>query len=79
MVKCSYLHEHCSEKYDSGTVRFRILISLTFCIDYVSISFLYKVKHNISEMTIYELVPDYIISTWNERREKCGRIGTRIM
>jgi len=78
-VKCSYLYKHGSEKYDSGTVRFRILILLTPCIDYVSIFFLYKVKHNISEITIYRLVPDYIINTWNESREKCGCVGTRIM
>jgi hypothetical protein len=51
------------EKYDSGTVRFRILISLTLCIDYARISFLCKVKHSISEITTYKQVPDYLIST----------------
>jgi hypothetical protein len=50
-------------KYDSGRVRFRILISLTLCIDYARISFLWKGKHSISEITTYKEVPDYLIST----------------
>jgi hypothetical protein len=62
-LKCSYLHGYCSKKYDSGTVRFRILISLTLYIDYARISFLCKVKHSIFEITTYKQVPDYLIST----------------